>query len=145
MADSSKILSPGTAVADLEVAWMDRLEDAKALRRSRRYSMPMVFGYYALEILLKVRICKHLRLAKLPKALEFHDLDALLIMSGLQGELNGASSVKSNWDDLKRLVGKVDELRYGPATVKAKKDADAFHYKLWESDDGVIPWLKERF
>jgi len=144
MADSSKFVSPGSEVADLEAAWQDRLDDAKALRRSRRYAMSMVFGYYALEILLKVRICRHLDLVRLPRAFELHDLEALLILSGLRGELSQSSTVKTHWDELKKRVGKVDELRYGPGSRKTKKDADDFHHRLWGSPEGVIPWLQKR-
>lgn len=104
----------------------------------------MAFGYYSVEILLKVRICRHLRLSKLPKAFEIHNLDSLLLLAGLKDELDQDAPVKTNWNKIKGLVGRVDDLRYGPGSLMKKKDADAFHYCLWESDDGVIPWLNSR-
>jgi hypothetical protein len=45
-------------LADLQVAAVDRLQDAEALFASGRFASSIAMGVYSLEIHLKVRICQ---------------------------------------------------------------------------------------
>ena len=51
-----------------------------------------IAGIYASEIYLKVRACKKLDLDELPRAFELHDLDGLLVVSGLSRRLEQQAS-----------------------------------------------------
>src|SRR5262249_14357700 len=59
----------GGTLADLEVAWQDRLADAEALFAAGRNAGAIADAIYALEIRLKVAICKRLDVEQLPKTL----------------------------------------------------------------------------
>jgi hypothetical protein len=83
MAGKQEFTKPGATRSDLEVAWQDRLADAQALFDAGRHAWAIATALYALEIRLKVLICKRLDVPDLPKAFETHDLDSLLLLAGL--------------------------------------------------------------
>ena len=91
---------PGTELSFLEAAWQDRLADAEALFAAGRNAWAIATALYALEIRLKVLVCKKLDLSDLPRAFEVHDLDGLLLLAGLSRRIKrkGAVQVKQNWD-----------------------------------------------
>ena len=60
--------------------WQDRLAEGKALLAASYHAWAMATGLFALEIRLKVLICKRLKIDKLPRAFEIHDLDGLLLL-----------------------------------------------------------------
>lgn len=84
MAGGSKFSTLVAQVADLQAAGADRLLDAESLFSGGRFALAIAIGTYSLEIHLKVLICNRLNLGALPKAFEIHELDGLLVLSGLQ-------------------------------------------------------------
>jgi hypothetical protein len=96
---------------------------------------------YSLEINLKVLICKRLNLSRLPKAFEIHDLEGLLVLTGLRTALSfSPKAVQSNWQDVVDVSLTVNELRYSPSNWN-QTDAQAFLGKLRDLPDEVLPWL----
>lgn len=142
MAGGSKLSTLGALVTDLHVAAADRLLDAEALLAAGRYAAAIAMGVYSLEIYLKVRICQTLKLPALPKLFEIHDLDGLLVMTGLQASRNAASqAVRDNWDDIMDMADLINDLRYRPAANWIQADAQAFLQKFRDPPDGVLPWI----
>lgn len=128
-------------LADLEHAAQDRLADAEVLFQGSRYASAIAMGIYAVEITLKVAICKKLELQALPQAFEIHDLDALLCLAGLKTRLENpeAVRVKYHWDQI--TSNDLNDLRYLPAVKCTQETALAFLQFLRELPDGVIPWI----
>jgi hypothetical protein len=136
----------GETRADLEAAWKDRLADAEILYKGGRNAWAIATALYALEIRLKVLICKHLDLQQLPQAFEIHDLDGLLLLAGLSRRLAGkkAAKVKANWDNIKAVAPKLNDIRYTPDANWPKAQATAFLRWLRDPPDGVLVWLSKQ-
>jgi hypothetical protein len=135
-------LSP--ASIDLDVAWQDRLDDARTLQSGARYAAAISAGLYALEIYLKSRVCLRLNLTNLPRILEIHDLEALAIYSGFDRSLNrgsAPSSVKKNWSKIVLMSDSLNDLRYQPTSNWSQNQAIDFLKWLIDPNDGVITWL----
>ncbi len=99
-------------------------------------------GVYSLEIHLKVRICQRLNLTALPRAFEIHELQGLLVMTGLQAARFAAPHpVQQNWEYVSDEAERINDLRYGPSANWSQSDAQTFLQKLRDPPDGVLPWL----
>ncbi len=99
---------------------------------------------YALEISLKAKICNRLDLTHLPKPFQIHELDELLILTGLSRKLEdpAAIRVKQHWDAI--VTGQaqhVNDLRYLPSTHVSRGQAEAILQQLTGPTDGVLLWL----
>jgi hypothetical protein len=142
MAGGSKFATPGTPLIDLQAAAAERLVDAELLPANGRFASAIAMGVYSLEIHLKVRICQRLSIEALPRAFEIHELDALLVLTGLQAALNSASqTVQSNWEEITDLAFQINDLRYLSPTNWSQSDSQTFFQKLRDPPDGVLPWL----
>jgi hypothetical protein len=142
MAGGSTFSKPGAPVADLQLAAVDRLQDADALFAAGRYASAIAMGVYALEIHLKIRTCHRLNLVRLPKAFEIHELDGLLVLTGLQAARDAASqAVQDNWQIVADMAILINDLRYQPSAKWTQSDAQAFLQSLRDPPDGVLPWL----
>ncbi|HEY2155497.1 MAG TPA: hypothetical protein VGH33_07700 [Isosphaeraceae bacterium] len=133
--------------ADLEWALEDRLKDAEALFKARRYASSIAMGLYALEIGLKIAICRRLDLDALPAAFEIHDIQGLVVLAGLQRRLHdpASASIKVNWDALAAFgVGHVNDLRYLPSGLWSRAQARDVLDRLQAPPDGVLPWITAR-
>lgn len=82
--------------SDLRLIAEARLEDAKALVAASRYDGAVYLGGYAVEIALKIRICKTLNWIDYPMtrgefqnygSFRTHDLDVLLHLSGVETDI----------------------------------------------------------
>lgn len=133
----------GGALVDLETAWQDRLADAEALFAAGRNGGAIATGLYALEIRLKVAICKRLDLEQLPKNFEIHELDGLLLLAGLSRRIDrkGARKVKANWDLIVRQSEELNKLRYTGDKNWTHAQAAAFLSQLKDPPNGVLPRL----
>ena len=143
MAGEQKFTKPGTQLTDLELAWADRLLDAECLLTSRRHASAIVMGLFSLEIILKVVICRNLNIKHLPRAFEIHDLDGLLLLSGLSSRINEstAAPVRANWSLLVRTSERLNDMRYTPNAQWTLADATDFFDQLRSKPDGVLTWL----
>lgn len=130
---------------ELNAAWQDRLDDATVLEAGGRYGAAIAARLYALEIYLKWRICGRLRLSNPLKKLEIHDLDALLIFSGLSSAMRGlpgTSAVFQNWEKILDFSQQLNDLRYFPSVKWSRRQSSDFAHWLEHSSEGVLPWLK---
>ncbi len=104
-----------------------RIEDAEALVRAGRYDGAVYLCGYAVEIGLKVRICRTLKWPAFPdsakqfkdyQSFKTHNLSVLLHLSGIERgvkrNLLAEWSVLATWDP---------EIRYKPAGSTAEEDA----------------------
>jgi hypothetical protein len=146
--DPKQFSKYGAKRAELDRAWRDRLDDADALFNAGRHAAAIAAGLYAVEIYLKVRICKKLGLDSLPRAFEFHDLDGLFVLTGLSRRLNTKkmlrSKVKRSWDSILEISNKMNDLRYSPASNWSRSHAEAFLTQLRDPNDGVLTWLSKQ-
>jgi hypothetical protein len=136
----------GASVGDLEIASKDRLKDAEAALKAKRPAAAIVNGLYALEIRLKVAICKRLDLGHLPRAFEIHDLEALLLLAGLRSRLaDGAAAVTlGHWQAIMLWAREFHELRYKPNRHYKQTQAETFLRQLRDPPYGVLPWLSKQ-
>jgi len=133
----------GDALVDLETAWQARLADAEALFAAGRNGGAIATGLYALEIRLKVAICKRLDLERLPKNFEIHDLQALLLLAGWSRRIDrkSARKVKAIWDAIVRQSEELNKLRYTGDKNWTHAQAATFLNQLKDPPNGVLPWL----
>lgn len=145
MAAETLFTNLGAAVADLEIAAQDRLDDAEELLKAGRNASAITMGLYALEIRLKERICRRLDLDALPKAFQIHDLAGLLLLAGLSKRINDSvnSHVLYNWTELLRWSKRLNDLRYGPEAHPDWPHSTALSLfsQLRDLPHGVLPWL----
>ena len=128
---------------DLERALEDRLKDAESLFKSRRYASSIALALYALEIGLKIAICRRLELDALPTAFEVHDFQGLIVLAGLQRRLHepAAASVKVHWDAISAFGAQhVNGLRYMASIRWSQPQARDILDRL-QSAEGVLPWI----
>jgi hypothetical protein len=147
MAGERSFTSLGARLRELDAAWPDRLIDADHLMSAGRHPTAITMGLYALEILLKVRICRLMNLDRLPRPFEIHDLEGLLIVSGLRHALNKkqARAVKTNWTRIiKSFAANHHEARYLPNTSRSQQEAEDFFAMLNNKTNGVIPWISRQ-
>ena len=145
MAAGSKFSNLRARSGDLQVAAADRLLDAEALFAAGRFASAVAMGVYALEIQLKVLICKRLNLSALPKAFEIHELESLLVLSGLQSVRDSAhTDVTFNWERIVSRSLQINELRYSASTNWSQTDAVDFFQQLRDPPHGVLPWLQSQ-
>lgn len=121
----------------------ESIDQAKSLQRAEHYAGAMFAGGHAVECYLKVGICKTLQIEILPPVFKTHDLEALVLYSGFQRDLELTPLVKSSFDKIREVWGKTgrDSLLYQSSVSWTKKKADEFFTWLLNEEYGVIPWL----
>jgi hypothetical protein len=144
MAGERKFARLGAKLSDLDEAVTDRLNDAAVLIDGGRHASAIAMGLYALEISLKIAICRRLDLEALPSEFQIHDFEGLLVLSGLSRRLKSPdhANVKKNWDFLtgKYHSAQVNELRYSRGKFSARQSKDVLK-RLQDPDAGVLPWV----
>jgi hypothetical protein len=131
-----------TRLADLEIAFLEREEEAAAIAPFS--SMGLALRMYALEIRVKIVICKHLRIQWLPRACKTHDLSELIVFTGLLDELDDAANVdiRENWYLLVEFSKKrLNDLRYLARADLTSADLISLMTALDDPVSGVIAWL----
>jgi len=140
-----KFSKPGAKLSELEEAASARLEDARVLAAHGRNATAIAMALYALEISLKVAICRRLDLDALPTDFQIHDFKGLLILSGLSRKIKEPANAKveSNWDFIitEYKTSHVDTLRYAPGTRYLPAHARELLRRLEETPEGVLTWL----
>lgn len=145
--DEAKLKKLGTSLADLGLSALDRLDDAEALFQAGRYASCIVHALYALEI--KVILCRRLDVAALPTIFQTHDLEALLLHTGLSFKIQKVkrpSGVASNWDELLATSKRkeVQAARYSPHPALDHSLAEKTLHQLRGTPSGVLQWLDKR-
>ena len=126
---------------------MLRLREAEVLFGNHLYDGAGYLCGYVIELALKARICRVLGVAeypstgKLKQVYAVHDLDQLLLLSGLKGKLDpGNKALFDNWNI---AVPWTPERRYGPVGTVSAKDADDVLNAIRDPRNGVLRWLKK--
>lgn len=133
--------------SDLHQAAHDRLEDAEVLFDGRRFGSAIAMGLYALEIALKSAICRRLDLDYLPDQFFIHDLDKLLIFSGLSNKIariKRPRNIKKNWEELVPHARRIDLFRYSSDPSWDETLARKVLHQLRDQPNGVLPWLAKQ-
>jgi hypothetical protein len=148
MAVERSLTKLGASVSDLDQASRERLDDAEVLLRGGRYAAAIIHGLYALEIKLKVIICRRLDILNMPRVFETHDLEALMLHTGLDRKIRNVKrpkEVAQNWHELLDLADDLEGLRYRPDPVKWNRHkAELVLHQLRDPSHGVLLWLTKQ-
>lgn len=144
-------LKAGRALlVDLEKAVGERLDDANALFEAGRYASTIAMAFYALEIQLKVVICRRMDLKMLPRAFEIHDPEALMMLTGLSkkiGQVKRPRAVANHWNELTTVAKEsvFESIRYIPTpALWDEEKARKVLLQVQDPSTGVIPWLSRQ-
>lgn len=147
MAGDKRFSRLGTKVADLGQAAADRLLDAEVLRAGERHASAIAMGLYALEITLKIAICRRLDLDALPVDFRIHDFDGLLILTGLSRRIRKRqfAGVRRNWTPILEEFNtkQINKLRYSSSNF-TDEQVGTFLDQLRDPTHGVMTWLSAR-
>ncbi len=126
-----------------------RLKEAEALYRHRLYDGCAYLCGYVVEMALKARICRVLRLQQYPpkgktaSIFKTHDFDELKLFAALESDITAANTqLFANWSLATRWT---PNQRYEPPGMINKKTALEVLQALRESPYGVLTWLKRRW
>jgi HEPN domain-containing protein len=133
-----------------ELQWLakERISDAKVLLAARHWSAAYYLAGYAVECALKACIAKLMKSEEFPdktfaEKCWTHDLTKLLVLAGLNADLDAAlltdPDLRDNWDTVK---GWNESSRYARMT---KADAEDLYEAIAERKHGVFSWLKLRW
>lgn len=124
----------------------ERLREARALLEAGCFAGAVYIGGYAVECYLKAAICRRLGWDQLLGVFRTHDLEGLLLYTGLNFELESQILVYANF---RQIVGLWND-RSGEAVVRywdpARVDentAKTFIDCLNGVPEGLIPWLQK--
>lgn len=137
-------LTTDTTLSDLEAAWKEREAEASLLANAGHFGVALASRLYALEIRIKVRICKHLGLILLPKHCKTHDLDELVLFTGLWPVLDDPANttLRQNWELLSNYSRQgLNQLRYKSNTQLDAAQRDRLFQALDDRPEGVWTWL----
>lgn len=123
-----------------------RLREAECLRESHLYAGAIYLAGYAVECLLKAAICKALGWGELRSTFAVHDLEGLLLHSGLQQKIEEPTnaSVLRNFKGIKEVwivVGK-QSIRYADPVSFTESGAGDFLAQIQDPATGVATWLR---
>ncbi len=144
---SGSFLKARGKLADLEVAAQDRLLDAEALFVAGRFASTIAMGLYALEIALKVQICRRLDRDDLPEPFAIHKLEELLVAAGLANKIRKVKrprGVWANWQELVWLSRDIEKFRYTTNVDWNEALATKTLRELREPPCGVLLWLSKQ-
>jgi HEPN domain-containing protein len=137
---------PIISLNDLAQVGDERLRESKVLLEAGCYAGAIYVGGYAVECYLKAAICHRLQWEKLLGTFKTHDLEALLLYTGLASELEGEILVDENfrqvvgmWNDKNGEVA----IRYRDPKDMDMKTASTFLDCLLGVPGGLIPWLRK--
>jgi len=117
-----------------------RMREARALHAAGFGVGATYLAGYAVECLLKAAICKTLDWDHLLGTFQTHDLEGLLLYSGLDRRLRENPNVLESFTRLKRHWS--PELRYKSATTEDGLTADQFLQWVEDPRAGVATWLR---
>jgi hypothetical protein len=125
-----------------------RLKEADILLTAGYYDGAAYLCGYVVEMALKARICKHLGVVdypdsgKLARVYAVHDLDQLLLLSGLKPKVDPTQPIFVTWSV---AVPWRPERRYSPIGTFSAQDAADILDAIRNPPDGVFPWIKRHW
>jgi hypothetical protein len=126
----------------LRQAYDERKAEYDALRAAGRWSGAILYAGTLLELVLKLVICRHLGVAKLPTFFQVHDLELLLYCSGHWGHFPIGTALETNFSIIHHNWSMA--LRYEGGT-KTQQESDRFDRALFDPSNGVITYLSQYF
>jgi HEPN domain-containing protein len=126
-----------------------RLQEADALYRAQLYDGCVYLAGYAVELALKARICRVLRVNEYPsgdlgKAFRVHSLDQLKVLAGLSPDIDVRKN-KELFDNWSKAVAWNPEQRYESPGKYSAVEARAILDSLTGKPNGVFTWLLKRW
>lgn len=121
----------------LRKALAERKKEYDSLRATGNWAGAMLHAGILLEVALKLAICRHLHVSKLPIIFQVHDLELLFYCSGRQEALETNPILQSNFGFILENWSMV--LRYEGA--KSETEADLVDFALFNVPDGVLTFL----
>jgi len=140
----------------------ERLAEAKILCNAGKYNGAFYLAGYSVELMLKAKVCQHFKIdnlfdkngcniqgiSDLRKVVETHDINLLLIFSGLEGEFRKAKGdneiLRDSYLFFTACTGnKIDwneQVRY-LSEPKAKEIVERFIVLLNDSN-GILKWIE---
>lgn len=124
-----------------------RLKEAKLLHLNGYYDGAVYLCGYVLEVALKARICKHLKVNEYPEKIggfKIHDFSDLLILSGLSNKINASSNMLlfTNWNIVTTWQ---PDMRYKPVGSSTRQASEDLISALEDSTNGVFTFIKKRW
>jgi len=125
-----------------------RLREAEVLYDAGLYDGSIYLAGYAVELALKARICRLLRLADYPvnlgSSFKVHDFEQLKVLAGLDSEIdfNKNAELYDNWS---RAILWDPEQRYEPPGRYTAITAKAILDSIRAKPNGVLTWLSKRW
>jgi HEPN domain-containing protein len=134
---------------DLQELSRLRLREAETLYKAHLYDGCVYLAGYAVELALKARICRLLRISQYPsgdigRAFKIHSLDQLKVLAGLSNEIS-VSKNKELFDNWSRAVDWDPEQRYEAPGKYDANAAKAILNGLTAKPNGVFTWLTKRW
>lgn len=132
---------------DLKQIAETRLSEARVLFEHHYFDGAAYLCGYVLEAAIKARICKNLNIQEYPKDNDLknffysHDFDRLILLAGLQNEINMEKNpaIFTNWS---LLTAWKPEKRYVQIGTNKQEDVEALFLALEDGDAGLLTWLK---
>ena len=140
-----------------------RLSEAESLCNAGKYDGAFYLAGYSVELILKAKVCQHFKIdnlfdkngcaiqgiSDLRKVVETHDINLLLIFSGLEREFNKArkhnSILRNSYQFFKASTGKQtdwnEQVRYLPINSKTEEDVKEF-IALLNNSNGILKWIE---
>ena len=127
-----------------------RLREAEALYKSGFWDGCVYLSGYAVELALKARICRLLRITEYPQtgsiaqSYRVHKLDQLKVLAGLSPDIDIVRN-KELFDNWSKAVAWDPEQRYEPAGQYDATTAKVILDSIKAKPNGVLTWLTKRW
>jgi HEPN domain-containing protein len=127
-----------------------RLREAEALYKAHLYDGCVYLAGYAVELALKARICRLLRVTEYPlsgdigRAFKVHSLEQLKVLAGLAAEIDIKKN-KELFDNWSKAVEWDPEQRYDTPGSYNAGTAKVVLDGLTAKPNGVFTWLTKRW
>jgi HEPN domain-containing protein len=134
---------------DLQELSRLRLREAEALYKAHLYDGCVYLAGYAVELALKARICRVLRVQEYPsgdlgRAFKVHSLEQLKVLAGLSPDID-ISRNKELFDNWSKAVAWNPEQRYESPGKYSAGAARVILDSLTAKPNGVFTWLLKRW
>lgn len=126
----------------LEKVAAARLKEARALKKAGCYAGAVYLAGYAVECWLKVAICKALDCLEMPRTFRSHDLDVLLLHSGLVRRIDREPGVSENFGRISGVWA--ESIRYEDPKSFDEAQVDDFFRWVCGRHDGVVTWVRKQ-
>ncbi len=121
-----------------------RLREAQALLQAKCSAGAVYLGGYAAECYLKLAICVTLDWDALRGMFKTHDLEGLLLYSGLFARLRANPTVQESFAKIVEMwvVEGENSTRYRKPSEFDEANAILFLHYVNDPEKGVVPWLR---